>query len=222
MSPNNGQDQVLQVITIPHRPTPTTAEIDADLAPALSILFAAPGLVGAWKGRRHEDRYTYIFLLVWRDLAASHAFFTSPKYAEFHQRIQPALNGRKVAWQQHARLGQWELSDAAHFQSIIHSPCIEVALTKVVEGGVAGYYDGFGRVVSKILDQDPGCDGWWISPLVENPQHQLLLINWKSFEAHHEDFERRPTFQQCIDTLKDYYAEFVLPTHLVGLEQVFG
>lgn len=134
-------------------------------------------------GRRHEDRHTYIYLLLWTDLAASHDFFTSSRYTDFHAKIQPALNGRKVAWQQHALIGQWELSDAAHLKSIITSPCIEIALTKVVEGGVARYYQGFRETVSKVLDNDPGCDGWWISPVIENPQHQILLINWKSIDV---------------------------------------
>jgi len=67
-----------------------------------------------------------------------------------------------------------------HLASIVNSPAVEVALTKVVEGGVLGYYEEFRKVVVPILDKDPGCDGHFISPLIENPQDQLLLINWKS------------------------------------------
>lgn len=58
-----------------------------------------------------------------------------------------------------------------------------MALTKVVEGGVAGYYSQFNKVVSGVLDDEPGCDGYFISPLIENPQDQLLLINWKSVDV---------------------------------------
>jgi hypothetical protein len=99
--------------------------------------------------------------------------------------VQPALNGRKIFWQQHAFVGRSDLDDLAHLKSIVGSPCIEVALTKVVEGGVSGYYDAFRATISRILDADRGCDGWWISPLVENPQHQLLMINWKSVDVRH-------------------------------------
>jgi len=183
MSSLNAGPHVLQIITLPHRPTQTLAEIDSDLAPSFSILLESPGLLGAWQGRRHEDLYTYIYVLLWTDLSASHAFFTSPRYADFHHLIQPALQGRRITWQQHALVGQWDLSDMAHFKSIIGSPCIEIALTKVIEGGVAGYYERFRHTVSKILDRDPGCEGWWISPLIENPQDQILLINWKSVQA---------------------------------------
>lgn len=55
----------------------------------------------------------------------------------------------------------------------------------MVEGGVSGYYRAFRSTISRILDDDPGCDGWWISPQVENPQHQILMINWKSVDVRH-------------------------------------
>lgn len=93
------------------------------------------------------------------------------------------MNGRNITWQQHALLDTSALSDAAHLKATLASPAIEVALTKVVEGGVAGYYEQFSKVVVPILDADPGSDGYFISPLIENPQDQLLLINWKSVDV---------------------------------------
>lgn len=181
----------LQVITIPHRPTPTVEEIDSELSGPLSIILGAPGLVAAWKGRRYEDKFTILLVLLWSDISASHAFFTTALYNKFHKSMQPSLKGRKITWQQHALIGRSALSDMAHLKSAIESPCIEFALTKVVEGEVAGYYEAFQRVVSKILDKDPGCGGWWISPILENPQDQLLLINWNSFNVSPRPFPGR-------------------------------
>lgn len=60
-------------------------------------------------------------------------------------------------------------------------------MTKVVEGGVAGYYSQFSKVVTKVLQDEPGCDGYFISPLIENPEDQLLLINWKSVDVSLSD-----------------------------------
>ena len=93
------------------------------------------------------------------------------------------MNGRSITWTNHALLDHSPLSDFAHLQATLNSPAIEVALTKVVEGGVAGYYSQFSKVVSKILDDEPGCNGYFISPLIEQPQDQLLLINWKSVDV---------------------------------------
>jgi quinol monooxygenase YgiN len=227
------------------------------------FLARTDGLKAVWRGKKYEDRFTQVYLLVWQDLASSHAFILSSAYQQFSDAIQPALNGRHISWAQHGLIEQSDLSDLSHLKSIIEAPVIEVALTKVVEGHVAAYYKAFRTVVGPILDRDPGCDGWWISPQIENPQHQILLINWKSVDvsvsflttidviisdpfvcsglflgslsstskrlsltisaqAHHEDYEKAPEFQMCIDALRDHYGEFVVPTHIVGLTLVFG
>jgi len=214
--------KVLQLILIPHRPVHTDEEINEDLAPAFGILQRAHGLTALWRGKKHEDRHTQVAILLWQSLAASHAFFTSSDYAKFHEVIQPAMNGRRIDWQNHALIDVTGLDDLKNLAKALESPAIEVALTKVVEGGVAGYYSQFHKVVVPILDEDPGCDGYFISPLIENPQDQLLLINWKSVDAHHEDFEKTPGFKACIDGLKDYYAVFVVPWHIVEVELVQG
>ena len=93
------------------------------------------------------------------------------------------MNGRRIKWQNHVLLEVSGLDDSTRLQKTLNSPAIEVALTKVVEGGVSGYYSQFKKVVVPILDQDPGCDGHFISPLIENPQNQLLLINWRSVDV---------------------------------------
>ncbi|KAF2768268.1 hypothetical protein EJ03DRAFT_337067 [Teratosphaeria nubilosa] len=212
--------EALQLIIVPHRPVRSDSEINVDLARAFEILDSASGLLGLWRGKKFEDRYTQVALLLWKDLAASHAFFTSRAYHDFHQAIQPAMNGRHIEWQNHSILNRTGLDSSQHLSKVLKSPAIEVAWTKVVEGGVSGYYDRFRETVVPILNEDPGCDGHFISPTIENPQDQMLLINWKSVDAHHEDFEKQPTFKACIDALKDYYAVFVVPWHIVELKSV--
>ena len=94
------------------------------------------------------------------------------------------MNGRHIEWQNHVLFSRSALDTAQHLKSTISDAgAIEVALTKVVEGGVAGYYRNFNQTVVPILDNDDGCDGLFISPLLENPQDQLLLINWKSVDV---------------------------------------
>ncbi len=93
------------------------------------------------------------------------------------------MNGRRIEWLNHALIDTTGLDDKAHLSRTLASPAIEVALTKVVDGGVSGYYSQFRKIVVPILNEDPGCDGHFISPLIENPQDQLLLINWKSVDV---------------------------------------
>jgi len=214
--------QALQLIMVPHRPVHTDDEINQDLAPAFEILEKAQGLKALWRGKKHEDRHTQVALALWENLAASHAFFASSDYTIFNRVIQPAMNGRRIEWLNHALIDATGLDDKAHLSRTLASPAIEVALTKVVDGRISGYYSQFRKIVEPILNDDPGCDGYFISPLIENPQDQLLLINWKSVDAHHEDFEKKPTFKACIDGLKDYYAVFVVPWHITELKLVRG
>lgn len=145
--------------------------------------FSASGLRALWRGVKHEERHTQIAIILWQDLGSSRAFFTSEQYYEFNKSIQPALNGRKIQWQSHAILNTTGLDGIQHLIDTLKSPAIEVALTKVVEGGVYGYYSQFNKIVVDILNNDPGCSGHFISPLAENPQDQLLLINWKSVDV---------------------------------------
>ncbi|KAF4334388.1 hypothetical protein FBEOM_11780 [Fusarium beomiforme] len=212
-------NQAVQLITIPHRPA-VSDEIERDLAPALKILQSARGILSMWRGRKFEERYTLVVIILWDNIESSHGFFTSMAYQEFHAVIQPAMNGRSIEWTRHALLHHSPLSDKLHLDATLDSPAIEVALTKVVEGGVAGYYSQFNKVVTGVLDDEPGCAGYFISPMLENPQDQLLLINWKSVDAHHQDFEKRPGFSTCIDALKDYYKIFVVPWHITEVHQI--
>jgi hypothetical protein len=97
--------------------------------------------------------------------------------------VQPILRGRQITWNQHAVLGGLGDRGTGELQSILSSPAIEVAWTPVKEGKVQGYYAQFAKVVNPILTDEPVCDGFFISPHLENPHDQILLINWKSVDV---------------------------------------
>ena len=93
------------------------------------------------------------------NLAPSHEFFTSPAYRQFHDKIQPALNGRSIVWQQHALVGTSDFDSLARLKAMVKAPAIEIALTEVIEGRISGYYDVFRSTIGPILDEEPGCNG---------------------------------------------------------------
>ena len=74
---------------------------------------------------------------------------------------------------------------------MVKAPAIEIALKKVIEGTISGYYDIFRSIIGPILDEEPGCNGWWVSPQMENPQLQILLENWKSVDVSSFSFLAR-------------------------------
>lgn len=122
-------------------------------------------------------------MLIWQNLASSHAFFTSPAYRQFHNEVQSALNGLSIHWQQHAILGTSDLDSLDRLGAVVKAPAIEVALTKVIEGRVSGYYVVFRSTIGRILDGEEGCGGWWVGPQMKDPQRQILLESWRSFDV---------------------------------------
>lgn len=124
-----------------------------------------------------------MYLLLWDNLASSHQFLTSEAYDEFNTLAQPGLRGRSITWGQHAAIKASVLDSMDRLNSVLISPAIEVAWTNVNEGKVNGYLKQFDKVVRHILDSEPGCDGFFISPQLENPHNQVLLINWQSVDV---------------------------------------
>lgn len=141
------------------------------------------GLLGAYQGQKFEERYTRVYLLLWESLSASRHFLTSEAYDKFNMLAQPSLRGRTITWTQHAAIQASGLASVDRFNSLLTAPAIEVAWTSVKEGKVNGYLKQFDEVVRDILDSEPGCDGFFISPQLENPHNQVLLINWKSVDV---------------------------------------
>jgi len=124
-----------------------------------------------------------VYILLWDSLGSSLRFLTSDAYDEFNTLAQPGLRGRSITWTQHAAIQASALASMDRFNSLLTSPAIEVAWTSVKEGKVGGYLKQFNKVVRPILDTEPGCDGFFISPHLENPHNQVLLINWKSVDV---------------------------------------
>jgi heme-degrading monooxygenase HmoA len=155
-----------------------------------------------YQGRKYEERSTRVYVLHWKSLAFSHQFFTSASYDTFNTLIQPALKGREVSWTNHAVVNASPLSSPEHLQSILRSHAIEVAWTKVVEGKVAGYFEQFDKVVRPILNDEPGCDGFFISPNLETPQKLMLLINWQSVDVCN-------SFSNSLSALAAFFPVFI-------------
>ncbi|KAL2842685.1 hypothetical protein BJY01DRAFT_235897 [Aspergillus pseudoustus] len=211
---------VVQLVIVPHRPVHDEAELDNDLNQAFALLLRSEGLLGAYQGRKFEELYTRVYVLLWDSLSSSHHFLISEAYDEFNTLAQQGLRGRSITWTQHAAIQASGLASMDRFNSLLTSPAIEVAWTSVKEGKVHGYLKQFDEVVRGILENEPCCDGFFISPHLEDPHNQVLLINWKSVDAHHVEFENKASFKACIDALYDYYREFVVPWHIVGLRKL--
>jgi hypothetical protein len=100
-----------------------------------------------------------------------------------NQILQPALFGRSLQWNFRAQVGSTPYSGLAELSKIVTSAALEVATTLVVEGGVAGYYKVTRDITGPIMDGEPGANGFFVAPTIEDPQAQMVLINWTSVDV---------------------------------------
>jgi hypothetical protein len=116
-------------------------------------------------------------------LLSSQNFRTSESYHQVNQNLQPALFGRSLQWNFRALVGSTPYSGLAELSNIVTSAALEVATTLVVDGGVAGYYKVTRDITGPIMDAEPGAKGFFVAPTIEDPQAQMVLINWTSVDV---------------------------------------
>ncbi|KAK5195066.1 hypothetical protein LTR96_002936 [Exophiala xenobiotica] len=213
---------VVQLVVLPHRVVLSEAELEKEWTTALKVLQSANGLIAQWEGKKHEEMNVKAWILLWKDLESSQRFFTSRSYYEFNQAIQPALFGRRIQWNQRAFIDSSDWSGLKNLNHAVTSPALEIAWTQVVEGGVAGYHEQTRNVTGPIMDKELGCGGYFVAPSIEDAHRLMVLINWKSVDAHHQEHEKGPAFRKCIEASEDYYAVFVVPWHIVDIKLIFG
>ncbi|KAI8938091.1 hypothetical protein NX059_005761 [Plenodomus lindquistii] len=214
--------QLLQIAVVPYKASIDKEEVLTSLEPAIQILHKTKGLLAHWQGEKYEELRVLVWILLWEDYASYEAFFTSAPYGEFTKILDPILFGRKIRWDLRAFVRPGSGGDLEALGNIVSSPAIEVATTVVVDGKVHGYLnEGFAEA-GPLMAAQPGFQGAFVAPSVEDPQRICLLINWKSFEAHHKDFENTEAFTTIISRLSEYYGQFVVPWHIVRNKLLFG
>lgn len=128
----------------------------------------APGVLKAWRGIKHEEIQVYVILILWENYIASMNFFTSKQCRVVSDAWYPFLAGRELFTRRHILV-----HDLKQLEQAISTKAIEVAMTRVKPGRVADYYEALWRVVHKVLSNDPGCDGYYINSVLEDPDWQV-------------------------------------------------
>lgn len=90
--------------------------------------------------------------------------------------------GREIEWKTRAFCNDSPGSSLQTLANVVDSPAIEVAMTHVVNGKVSGYY-GAGAETGPLMAAVEGFQGAFLSPSIEDPNRQVLLLNWKSVEV---------------------------------------
>lgn len=63
------------------------------------------------------------------------------------------------------------------------------------------------RRAAEVLDQAAECLSYELSKGVEEPQHYILRIEWKSLEEHEQGFRNSPGFQEFFAAVRPFFNE---------------
>ena len=89
---------------------------------------------------------------------------------------------------------------------------LEVAILNVVPGKEAEFEVAF-RAASAIISRMEGYISHQLQHCVENKSRYILLVNWKSLEAHTVGFRTSPRYQEWKNLLHHFYNPFPTVEH---------
>ncbi|WP_181779409.1 antibiotic biosynthesis monooxygenase family protein [Pseudonocardia pini] len=69
--------------------------------------------------------------------------------------------------------------------------------------------------VRDVLDADSGCLGFTLDRCLENPLEYVLVVEWRSLEAHTEDFRSSPDRSRFLKALLGCVSEPPRSAHYV-------
>ena len=89
---------------------------------------------------------------------------------------------------------------------------LEVAILDVVPGKEAEFEIAF-RTASAIISSMDGYISHQLQRCVENKSRYILLVNWKSLEAHTVGFRTSPRYHEWKKLLHHFYNPFPAVEH---------
>ena len=95
---------------------------------------------------------------------------------------------------------------------------LEVAILDVKPGQEEAFEGDFSTAVAYISVID-GYDSHELQRCIERPNRYLLLVRWRTLEAHTEGFRKSPQYQEWKRLLHHYYDPFPTVGHFVRVHR---
>lgn len=96
---------------------------------------------------------------------------------------------------------------------------LEVAILTIVPGQTAVFEAAF-REAQTIIVARPGYISHSLQRCLENDHQYLLLVQWKTLEAHTQGFRGSPAYARWKALLHHFYDPFPTVEHYVALPDV--
>ena len=83
---------------------------------------------------------------------------------------------------------------------------LELADIRIHPGKQAEFDLAIRRGVESVVARSPGFLGYQVQKGVESPDRYVLMIRWRTLEAHTVEFRRGPLFVQWRDIVGPFFA----------------
>ena len=74
-------------------------------------------------------------------------------------------------------------------------------------------FDAAYREAGALLNASPNCQRWEASRCVDEPDKQIVRIEWDSADGHLQGFRKSPDFKQFVELTKPFYSDIEEMTH---------
>jgi len=101
------------------------------------------------------------------------------------------------------------------------APVTEHALLEVIPGREAEFEAAFEKA-RPIVSQSDGFGSLRLLRCLEQPSRYLLLIEWRSLEAHTVGFRGSPLYERWRELLHHFYDPFPTVIHFETVTEVAG
>ena len=74
-------------------------------------------------------------------------------------------------------------------------------------------FDDAYRRAGRLLDASPHCERWETARCLEEPEKQIVRIEWDSTEGHLQGFRQSPDFKPFVEATGKFYNDIEEMTH---------
>jgi quinol monooxygenase YgiN len=82
-----------------------------------------------------------------------------------------------------------------------------------IDPGRKEQFDDAYRRAGKLLDASPHCLRWEAARSVDDPEKQIVRIEWDSAEGHLQGFRQSADFKPFLDATRPFYENIEEMTH---------
>jgi heme-degrading monooxygenase HmoA len=74
-------------------------------------------------------------------------------------------------------------------------------------------FDEAYRRAGALLDASPHCERWQVARCIDEPEKQIVRIEWDSVEGHLQGFRKSPDFGAFFEAVRPFFDDIEEMTH---------